>query len=176
MLVIFERNQPRKYYQGKKKVMKSQTKIKLAVHVTQELVVHTGVPVLQVCLTGGTVSRYGCSYRYTRLLPETHLGKCRAFLKGKSFVLINTANSREIQLSQIPKENQMCGNASMYVSKRQTLMLILLYVNSAVPLSNLREAPQTWQRIRNATGPYFCLGHLWGTNGRSTCLTPKLVS
>ena len=60
---------------------------------------------------------------------------------------------------------------TVYIGERQTaiLKLMLLYVNSAVPLSDLQEAPQTCQHICSATAiPYCCLVQQWGTNG---CLT-----
>ena len=44
-------------------------------------------------------------------------------------------------LSQIPKGNQIGGSTSVYVGERPTAelmpMLLLLYVNSAIPLSDL---------------------------------------
>ena len=52
-------------------------------------------------------------------------------------------------------------------------MLMLLYVNSAVPFPNLREALQTCQHIRSATNPYCFFGHLLGTNRRLTHLMLK---
>ena len=67
------------------------------------------------------------------------------FPEGKELLLINMANTREIGTPQpqIPTEKQICANTSVYESEGWTVELMrMLYVNTAIPLSNLREAPK----------------------------------
>ena len=69
------------------------------------------------------------------------------------------ADTREIECTLVPKEpkgDQICGNTPMYACERQMaeLMLMLPYVNSAIPLSGVLEAPQTSQSIRSDTISY----------------------
>ena len=81
------------------------------------------------------------------------------------------ADTRKIEytLVKIPKRNQICGNVLIYINERHTakLMLMLLYANRAIPLSNLLEACQC---IWSASIPYCCLGRLLGTkDSRRAC-------
>ena len=74
------------------------------------------------------------------------------------------------------RQTAECTLTLLYVnsaSERQTAecMLMLLYVNSAIPLSNLRETPQTCQGIWSTIISHCCIGYLQGTNGRPTYLS-----
>ena len=124
-----------------------------------ELVVYTSIPLVRT----GILGYFRKAHRKMPKFPE-----------GKELLLINMANTREIGTPQpqIPTEKQICANTSVYESEGWTVELMrMLYVNTAIPLSNLREAPLTCQHVGNATIPYCCLGHLWGTNGRPTRLS-----
>ena len=98
------------------------------------------------------------------------IGKCWSSLKGKNF-FSSRCQTHEIEYILVPntKGNQICGNDSVYVSKRQVTKLMLMIL-----LSNLREAPQTCQLIWSATISYCCLDHLQGTNRRLTCFSASV--
>ena len=74
-----------------------------------------------------------------------HIGKSPSnFPEGKNSLTCQTHMKSSLPQSQITTGNQICGNTSINVSKRQVaaLMLMLLQVNSAIPLLSLREKPQ----------------------------------
>ena len=99
-----------------------------------------------LCRYTGTAYRFGCSYRYTRLSPESTSESAEIPRREST----THPDSREIEYSPVPNTE---GKSDLWkhfnVCERQTakLVLMLLYVNSAIPLSNLRETPQTCQGI-----------------------------
>ena len=129
--------------------------------------VYTGIPVFPVMLNRWYGIPVKLSVPIFSAFSRKRIGKCWSSLKGKHF-FSSRCQTHEIEYILVPntKGNQICGNDSVYVSKRQVTKLMLMIL-----LSNLREAPQTCQLIWSATISYCCLDHLWGTNGRPTRLS-----
>ena len=92
---------------------------------------------------------YGIPVRLSILvysvIAGTQIEKCQSSLKGKNFHLINMVDTCEIDYALVPNTKGKSGlwKHLIYVSGRQMtkMMLNLLYLNSEIPLSNLREAP-----------------------------------
>ena len=128
--------------------------------------------------------RYGVpvqlSYRYTRLFPESTPESAEVPWRKRTFSHEHGGHTwnRVHPSAKYQHRNKICGKLSIYASKRETakLMLMLLYLNSAIPLSNLREASQTCQSTWSATIPYRPRGlpfTWWGCYG--LCLWHKLT-
>ena len=87
-------------------------------------------------------------------------------------------DTHAVECTLVPNTKCKCSlwkHFSLQKRKTAELMLMLLcHINSAIPWSNLWEAPQTCQCTWSATISYCCWDHLWGTNKRPTCLSASV--
>ena len=105
-----------------------------------------------------------------------HITKCWSSLKGKKeLLLINMSDTHEIVYALVPNtkgKSLWKQRKSIEMKDRWLeLFLMLLYVSSAIPLWNLREAPQTCQCLLTYDEPashmalfVFCLLPLFLTD------------
>ena len=101
------------------------------------------------------------------VISGKHIGqKCQSSLKERNFSSWTWwAHSKSSTPScQIPKGNQICGNTSIYISERQMaeLMVMLLSVNSAIPLSDLWE--ETSSRLKHMKHHHPLSLFLWSSS------------
>ena len=114
-------------------------------------------------LNGWYGIRYNCSFQYTQLLPESTSESIKVPRRKRFFSDEHGRHTWNLEQScaKYQKGNQTCRNTSVYVSQRQMaeLILMLLHVNNAIQLSNLREAPQTCRSMWSTAIPcrhFFC--------------------
>ena len=100
------------------------------------------------------------------------------FPEEKDLLLINIVDAHKIEYTLVPSskgKSDLWKHFNLHKQKMMAkLMLMLLYVHSAILWSNLWEAHQTCQCIWSATIPKCCLGHLLGTNERLTHLSASV--
>ena len=96
---------------------------------------------------GSVVYWYGCPYWYTQLFPESTLESAKVPWRKRN-LLISMMDTCEIEYTLVPDTKEKSDLWKHFNLREQKtdgrLILMLLYVNSAISLSDVWEAPQTF--------------------------------